>query len=172
MLTIGLTKKLGDYLGIKKLPPYESPFPSLHSWHANLLIINRKKSILFMHDMSRYSLLLYGIKKSDVKNIDLLFVSNLREYLTFDGYSNDQINTLLPSGEWEYFKTHDRSVLGSMNDHGKLLPFYATGHLSMEGALNPEEGILQKGLIRKLNKTPMLCSKKGFFPKDRLKELL
>ena len=54
-------------------------YPPLNSWHASLFLLNRRKNIVFMHDISRLSVTLFGIKKSQYKNLPSLFVQTLME---------------------------------------------------------------------------------------------
>lgn len=66
-MQIQCTKKLLDELKIKAEPRTEEN--SLSSWHGNLLKLGRKKVLVLMNDVSRYAVVLFGLKAKDLKNI-------------------------------------------------------------------------------------------------------
>ncbi|MNW36521.1 hypothetical protein D3C74_135340 [compost metagenome] len=41
----------------------------LNTWHANMFTLNRRKTIVFMNDLSRLSLTIVGVKKAQLKNV-------------------------------------------------------------------------------------------------------
>ena len=50
-MIINCTKKLQDELGIK--PEKAEVFDSLYSWHANIIKINRRKTMVLVNDASK-----------------------------------------------------------------------------------------------------------------------
>jgi hypothetical protein len=89
-MIINCTKKLQDEIGIKPiLVPVEN---LLFSWHANILRVNRRKTIVLVNDASRYTVILYGLKAKDLKNINALIISSIKETLLIDGVSIKMIN--------------------------------------------------------------------------------
>lgn len=165
-IIIGITKKLSDQLKIKKLSNIDIYSPNLHTWHAGFKFINRKKCILFTNDLTLYSFLLYGVKKEEIINLNQIFKEKLIENLSADNFTPEEISFLVsPKSNISIIKTNNRSVLGSMNDFFHLLPFY----------IGENENVDQINLIsvnKKLNKTPMQCSKKGFYPIEKLHEIV
>jgi len=57
------TKKVLDFFVIK--PDNKHTDNDIYAWHANYEVVNRKKLLILMHDISRFCVLIYGIKKSD-----------------------------------------------------------------------------------------------------------
>lgn len=164
---IGCTKKLIDQIQVDQLYNY-NPHLNLHLWHANFKFLNRKKAILFTHDKSLFSFLLVGIKKADYKHIDEIFKENAVRNLLIEDFDQRIVDYLIPQdSEIKLGKSADRSVIGSMNDHWQRIPFYYDKfQYEITGS------VLNQVLVnRELNRTPMQCSKKGFFPIEKLKEL-
>jgi len=88
----------------------------LSGWHANLIVMQRRQCVLFVHDTTRFPLFIPALKKSDFAMLDFLFCDAL-------------MNTLLRMGADEAVmrraqamlgilicdRTTDRSVQGTMN---------------------------------------------------------
>jgi hypothetical protein len=83
-MQIGLTKKLADYAKIR-LAPSDASLSQLYSWSANLLTINRRKTIVCMNDASRFAFILNGVKAADVKKLDKLILHGIRQQMLSEG---------------------------------------------------------------------------------------
>ena len=127
MIQLHCTKKLYEKLPLREggrlisknpslYPANDAPPTPLSGWHANLLVLQRRQCILFVHDATRFPVLLIGLKKADFADLDFWFR---------DGF----MNTLLKTGADEAMidRAHaamgplvcdtigDRSVQGTMN---------------------------------------------------------
>ena len=69
-MLINCTKKLQDELMIK--PEKEEVFDSLYSWHANIIKINRRKTMVLVNDASGYVVILRYLKAKDFKSMYIL----------------------------------------------------------------------------------------------------
>ena len=131
MIRLHCTKKL-----LGKLPlgddgrlPTISPGPSagndsvgslLSGWHANLILLQRRQCVLFVHDATRFPVFIPALTKDDFANLDLRFA---------DGF----MNTLLKTGADDALMDHataalsplvcdsncNRSVQGTLNQMGQ-----------------------------------------------------
>ncbi len=93
------------------------PYVGLGDWYANLLIIERRKCVLFTSEKTLYSFLVPGVLKKDFKTFENLFRINLRLNLVGEGFRENIVERIMA----EYMsldmgKTRNRSVLGSMNE--------------------------------------------------------
>lgn len=98
----------------------------LFSWHANLITVNHRKTIVLGNDSNRYIIVLHGLKAKDFKNLDGIIINSIRE--TFlDEYIKAEIveQFLNYSPEIVYTKTKDRSLVAKMNKACDLVCFYA-----------------------------------------------
>ena len=168
---IGVTKKLSEQLEIKKLNNIDIYSPNINMWHAGYQIIERRKCVLFMHDQTLFSFAIYGVIKKDFENIERLFRENLKETLLSEEFKIDEIDKMIKAtDEIEFIKTNNRSVLGSMNDHFRFISYFIEDRDKDVYGNDDQLNIVE--LNKKLNRIPMQCSKKGFYPIKRMQEIL
>ncbi|QMV40062.1 DUF6933 domain-containing protein [Cohnella cholangitidis] len=117
MASIACTKKLIDLAGFPMSPLSEFGYRPLHSWHANIFKIGRKNCLIIMNDLTRYQLVLYGIKKEHFKDFGATLRSNFEIILKADKFDEREIAVVISEMEkLTYTKTHNKSILGSVND--------------------------------------------------------
>ena len=108
-----LLKELGN-------PPLQTPdvlTTGLGNWYANLLVIDRRKCVLFTNEKTLYSFLLPNVKKENLKNIVDEFLINLNLNLQAEGFSIEVISMVMQEySEIGFAKTANKHVLGSMNE--------------------------------------------------------
>ena len=148
MQVIHCTKKLLIELGAlgSKMPLEPEP-GILGPWHANLIMIERKKCILFTNDRTLYSFLVPRFKNKD--DVHDLFLLNLNSNLAAEGFGQrDILKALDEYREIAIAPTTNRSVLGSMNDLVNQVKFY----IGRAGGLEDAE-MLRVNMM--LNRVPM-----------------
>lgn len=113
-MLVRCTKKLLDQLNMKpELMVEEEP---LFSWHANLLTVNRRKTVALVNDNNRYVIVLYGLKANDFKKLDELIIKAIRETLKDECIKDEIIERFLNrSGKIVYTKTKDKTSVARMN---------------------------------------------------------
>lgn len=114
-MLIQCTKKLLDQL---KVTPSSSPpeEKALFSWHANLLTINRRKTVVLVNDSNRYVIVLHGLLAKDFKNLDTLIIEAIQSVFRAEKISKDVIEQFLQhSRDFTYTKTKDRTSVARMN---------------------------------------------------------
>lgn len=90
---------------------------SFFSWHANLVLVNRRKHIIFVNDLSRLSLTIAGIRSTQYKNLNDIFLNELKNYLTSENLDKEIMNEYLNECEdMVITTTNNRSVISTMND--------------------------------------------------------
>lgn len=154
MAVIRCTKKL---LAELPLPLKDTVTKStiLGDWHANLLRIERRKCVLFINDDTLFSVFISMLKKPHFQNLTSIFLDNLIQTLKSEAF--DQIIEQVKEDYTDnliYSTTNNRSVLGSMNDITRCLPFI----LEREGGIENADPL---EINRALNRMPLL--KKPFF---------
>ncbi|GEM_PF-1104822 len=116
-MLIGITKKLRDkfkYINVEKIE--ERP-EEIFCWHTSHFIHHRLTGLHIMNNKTRYSVILYNIKKKDIENIDEVFKTQLKDNLLMDGIDELTIHKYLKDlGEISFVKTNNRSILGQLND--------------------------------------------------------
>ncbi|MFO1444366.1 plasmid pRiA4b ORF-3 family protein [Bacillus sp. Bva_UNVM-123] len=122
-MLIQCTKKLLELLDVKLEPRIETE--PIFSWHAHLIMMNRRKTVVFMNDQNRYVIVLYGLKAKDFKKIDELFLQGIRETFRQEGIKDEVIEKfLLGVGDISFTKTKDRISVARMNKACENVYFY------------------------------------------------
>lgn len=112
---IQCTKKLLDFL--KPTITNKNTDSDLYAWHANYIVNDRKKLLVIMNDLTRFSLIFYDIKKSDFKNINVWFVTALYNAMSLAGFSGEDIIKYFDGAPdtITYNKTKDRTLVARLN---------------------------------------------------------
>ena len=124
------------------------PVPTLGDWYANLLVISRKRVLLFTNEPTLYSFAVAGVRKAALPSLTRMFLEHLARNLADDHLPADVIQRL--TGEYrnlEIAGTANRSVVGSMNDLANLLEH----HVRDAGGV---AGCDVRAINRQLNRTP------------------
>jgi len=113
-MLIRCTKKLIDELKI--IPESVEDEEPLFSWHANIIMVNRRKTVVLMNDLTRYAVVLYGVKAKELKNLSDVASQGIREMFRAEGIKEEIINQYLQQiNEVKYTKTKDRTSVARLN---------------------------------------------------------
>lgn len=155
MLTFKCTKKVQNYLSISpaELTGTEINNESLlGDWYVNLLVIDRRKCLMFMNERTLLSFISIGFKKSKGLKHDIheVFIHHLFNLYTLLGLPLEGLNRVMDDYcEYGYSKTASRKLLGNMNDLAKL--YQAT--IAYNGGI---EHCDLSEIIRSMNHTPQV----------------
>jgi len=113
-MLIRCTKKLLAELKVE--PETVEEENSLFSWHANIIVVNRRKAVVLVNDQNRYAVVLYGLKAKDFKRFNETALQGIRETFQGEGISDKVIDQyLLHTSEVSITKTKDRTSVARMN---------------------------------------------------------
>ncbi|MAS25197.1 MAG: hypothetical protein CMI08_06435 [Oceanospirillaceae bacterium] len=120
MIQIHATKKLLAKMPAQTKPGAEdilaAPQSKLGSWHANLLTIQRRNCLLFVHDQTRFPLFIPALTKPDLANIDWCFEDVLMNtLLKCNATEKQRITAAALLQPLAFVGGTDRSVLGTLN---------------------------------------------------------
>lgn len=122
-MLIQCTKKLLDQLNLK--PESAADEEPLFSWHANLLNINRRKTVVLVNDKNKYVVVLYGLKVRDFKKLDELIPEAIRETLRDECIKDDIIDEFINHSRGiTYARTKDKASVARMNKGCTNVYFY------------------------------------------------
>ena len=173
MIQIHATKKLLAKMPAQMKPGVEDILAAtqnkLGSWHANLLTIQRRNCLLFVHDQTRFPVFIPALTKPDFAKIDRFFDDALMNTLLKCGATQEQLDTaaalLQPLA---FVGGTDRSVLGTLNQLGQDID-----HILYVDSLNVAE-LAGYAVSAWLADRP--CNVKGqkdcIWPRDAFLELL
>ena len=126
-MIIQCTKKVLDKLGMKNadkapdLPVSEREEKNvlLHSWHVNLLTIDRRKVLIFLNDLATISVIVYRPQAKDYKHLDNLLREGIEGLMRRYGIKEEVILRYLEDDEYSCIcRSSSRSVLARMNQFG------------------------------------------------------
>ena len=166
MQLLRCTAKLLKEVGLKPadLCLDEPDFSFLGQWHANLIYIDRRKSVLFVNDRTLFNFILPDVSRAQIRALPELFRSGLSCVISAEEFPEDVRRRIFEEyEEVALAKSSDRSVLGSSND----LAYHYKLHILNAGGVHswrvPE-------IIRQLNRMPMQAIKFKF-PIDEIRAL-
>ena len=146
MPTIKCTAKLAKMMGVSLGPPQAN---TDLDWHANVLIIDRLRYVIFCSDATRLCCLAGPARKRDVQDLSGLLVDALSATMRYEGFDEDSIIHCTKNlGSTELAKTNNRSILGTMNDNEWHLKEYAF-HVGGVGEIGTE------ALVKTVNHMPL-----------------
>ena len=129
-MIIQCTKNVLEKLGLKsaeKAPAVtasgnEELKAQLHSWHVNLLTIDRKKILLFLNDLTSVSVIVYRPQAKDYKHMDDILCEGIETLMRRYGIKEDVIRRYLEDDEYKCIcRSSSRSVLARMNQFGNAV---------------------------------------------------
>jgi hypothetical protein len=76
-MKISCSKKLLDEMKLAPAAPARD-IPPIYTWSAHVVVINRRKTLVCVNDLSRFGFVLYGLKAKDFKRLETLLVEEIR----------------------------------------------------------------------------------------------
>lgn len=162
-MIIRCTRKLLEELSVQ--PADVADVSPVSSWHANLLLIDRRKCAIVTHDLSLLTLFMPGLRRAAFDHFDDVFGQALFRTMRLFDFEQEKIERMLTwSRSNLYTTTNDRSVLGSMND----MAFHIRDYIDAFGGLSVAD---QDEISVRINRIPFKAI--GFaYPVERLAALL
>ncbi|TQR04656.1 DUF6933 domain-containing protein [Psychrobacillus soli] len=152
-MIIQCTKKL--LYQLKKNPETVNVEKPLTSWHANLIIVNRRKTVVLVNDKNRYVIVLHGLKANEFKNMDEIILQSIRNTFEQESIKNDVIEQFIDSSKnITYSNTKNRTLVSRMNKACETLCFLER--------LIDNDTIYQTALSRKISRLLVGDGKKEY----------
>lgn len=109
------TKKLLDAIPFEVTVEGEGD-NELYAWHANLLTIDRRKTLVLMNNSNRYVVVLHGLKAKEFKNLDMIIHEAIRKTFRAERIQEEVIDRYLEeAGPVTFHKTKNRSFVAQLN---------------------------------------------------------
>jgi hypothetical protein len=122
-MLIQCTKKLLSELKVE--PSVSLEEEALFSWHANMITVNRRKTLVLMNDSNRYIIVLHGLKAKDLKKLDELILKAISETFRDEGIKDEVIEAFISqSKEISYTTTKNRTLVARLNKACESVYFY------------------------------------------------
>ena len=85
MSRIYCTKKFQSFVGqVDEKLPSDFNEISINDWNAHLFFLDKRKCLVFVNNLTFYTIFLTDLLKNDLKNIDLIFKERLQKQLVND----------------------------------------------------------------------------------------
>ncbi len=121
---IQCTSKVLDFL--KEKPQELNTDDNIYAWHINYMIVLRRKFFVLMNDLTRYTVVLYGLKKSDFKDPRFLLQNAIMATMHFDGFAQELVLKYVNAiSEVTYGKTKNRKLVAQLNRAMQDADWYA-----------------------------------------------
>lgn len=166
MQLLRCTAKLLKEAGVKPvdLQTKEPPFSFLGSWHANLVFIDGRKSVLFVNDRTLFNFILPDVNRARIRQLPELFLAALSCVISDEDLPDAVKRKILDEYETVALaKSSNRSVLGSSND----LAYRYKQNILDAGSVHSWR---IPDIIRQLNRMPFQALDFAF-PIDELRNL-
>jgi hypothetical protein len=157
MSRIYCTKKLQSFIGqVDEKLPSDLNEISINDWNAHLFFLDKRKCLIFVNNLTFYTIFLVDILKKDLKNIDLIFRKRLQEQLVHDKIISDSefAESIFSKPELNFFKTNNnKKVIGRINDFTDMFKvhcFYKYDNVKEMDVLK-ENGLMNQTTTGKLN---------------------
>lgn len=168
MIKLRMTKKAQKKMGLVKSENYTDT-ERFMTWHVNDFKDSRRTGLIFMNDLTRFSVIIFGLKKSDSDSIFQMFKHQLETNLIRLGVDELRVRRYMKKFDtYVIDDSSDRSVLGSITDYLRMLPYWVEGE-------NTRDSEFVSYLNDKFNNTPIIpLEKDGFdsFPDKAMLEVL
>lgn len=110
------TKKLLDAIPFEVMVDSAKENNELYAWHANLLVIDRRKTLVLMNNSNRYVIVLHGLKAKEFKNLDQVIQEAIRKTFRAERIREEVIDRYLEeAGLVSFYKTKNRSFVAQLN---------------------------------------------------------
>lgn len=156
------TKKLIEHLGLSTADLEASrPSDRILSWHAHIVFIARRKTLIAVNDQTFYAVIMPGMKKMALKYFADEFRSTLFTSLMNEGFQEHHTKFLFGERIF-YAKSHDRQVLGIINEVVKHIQYHVEGRDGWD-----HTGVVE--LAKQINRTPWLAGTRScVFPIEKI----
>lgn len=135
-MQIGLTQKLQNFVK-RDLSSININVDPFYSWTAGLGYLDHRKYVFVVNDATRCGFVLCALKAKDVKSLEILIVSGIREMFEAEFIEPELIDRYIKEcGEITYNKTAGRSEVARLNKFTDYA-YYSLGRKSCNNTLNP-----------------------------------
>lgn len=161
-MQIGCTKKLQEFLK-KDIVQADQDVDPFYTWSASIMIVNRRKTIVVLHDESRCGFVLYGMTSRHLREMDCIIQAGIQDMLTAHGISSTAINRYLQDcGPISYTTTRDRKTVSRLNYFCEQVSFFSEAFIPVWQ--------LQSHLMQALNEDLVKIDEEYVDPRGKLQE--
>ena len=85
MIRVYCTKKLQDFIGnVEQVLPADMNNIVLSDWNAHMFFLDKRKCLIFVNNLTFYTVFIIDVLKRDIKNLNSIFLNRFIEQLVND----------------------------------------------------------------------------------------
>lgn len=176
MITVFCSKKLEKFLGEVDVGRGEEDVPLLGNWNGHSFHVTGKRCLLFLNSKTCYCVLISAVLKMDIDNFEEFFKERLIRQFMEDFNLGENKEVLLRHHLKDIrisATNNDKSVLGTMNQHVKVMPYYTTTRF---GPVETWDNVSLSCLLNEVPVSAKVWAKERegpyFSPRNAMRELL
>ena len=135
MITVFCSGKLEKFLGKVVVVSAATSEPLLGNWNGHSVHVGRKRCMIFLNSKTCYVVLITAVLKKDVGNFADFFRERLVHQLADDFNLTERMEVSLRRELSDINVAHsnnNKHVIGTMNQHVQVLPYYLTRYGPVE----------------------------------------
>lgn len=161
-MQIGCTKKLQEFLK-KDIIQADQDVDPFYTWSTSIMIVNRRKTIVVLHDQSRCGFVLYGMTSRHLREMDCIIQAGIRDMLTAHGISIAIIERYLQEcGRISYTTPRGRNTVAHLNYFCEQVAFFSEAFIPVRQ--------FQSHLVQVLNEDLVKIGEEYVDPREKLRE--
>ena len=161
-MQIGCTKKLQEFLK-KDIIQADQDVDPFYTWSASIMIVNRRRTIVVLHDESRCGFVLYGMTSRHIREIDRVIRTGICEMLAAHGISTAIIERYLQEcGRISYTTPRHRDTVAHLNYFCEQVSFFSEVFIPVRQ--------FQSHLVQALNEDLIKIDGEYVDPREKLRE--
>lgn len=161
-MQIGCTKKLQEFLK-KDIIQADQDVDPFYTWSASIMIVNRRKTIVVLHDESRCGFVLYDMTSRHLREMDCIIQAGIRDMLTAHGISITMVERYLQEcGHISYTTPRGRNIVAHLNYFCEQVTFFSEAFIPVWQ--------LQSHLMQALNEDLVKIDEEYVDPRGKLQE--
>lgn len=161
-MQIGCTKKLQEFLK-KDIIQADQDVDPFYTWSASIMIVNRRRTIVVLHDESRCGFVLYGMTSRHIREIDRIIQTGICDMLEAHGISTAIIERYLQEcGRISYTTPRHRDTVAHLNYFCEQVSFFSEVFIPVRQ--------FQSHLVQALNEDLVKIGEEYVDPREKLRE--
>ena len=174
MITVFCSKKLEKFLGEVNVKSAAEDMPLLGNWNGHSFHVNGKRCLLFLNSKTCYCVLVSAVLKKDIGSFGEFYQERLiRQFM--DDFKLRESEEILLRRHLKDIRlsatNNDKSVLGTMNQHVQVMPYYITRF----GPVETWDDVSLSCLLNEVPSSAKVWAKRDrsyFDPREAMGELL
>lgn len=163
-MQIGCTKKLQEFLK-KDIIQADQGVDPFYTWSASIMIVNRRKTIVVLHDESRCGFVLYGMTSRHIREIDRIIQTGICDMLEAHGISTAIIECYLQEcGRISYTTPRERDTAAHLNYFCEQVSFFSEAFIPVRQ--------FQSHLVQALNEDLVKIDGEYVDPRENFEKVL